>query len=174
MSLSHSFRAVGRYDRAIEILKDAVAWSPDRPIIYWALGSVLLQAGRPEEALVAFEKQQDGDMVSFARVFALHDLGRMQEFDEEFGRMLAYPDESPEGIARVYAWIGNNDLALEWLEKLVETEGPEELRLLSDGGYYTKLARDPRFDALLRKHGEHPDQREVIPFDFTPPGVKRP
>jgi TolB-like protein len=174
MSLSHSFRAVGRYDRAIEILKDAVAWSPDRPIIYWALGSVLLQAGRPEEALVAFEKQQDGDMVSFARVFALHDLGRMQEFDEEFGRMLAYPVESPEGIARVYAWIGNNDLALEWLEKLVETEGPEELRLLSDGGYYTKLARDPRFDALLRKHGEHPDQREVIPFDFTPPGVKRP
>jgi TolB-like protein/Flp pilus assembly protein TadD len=172
MGLSNTYRSAGRYDRAIEILQDAVAWSPNRSGIYWALGSVLLQAGRPEEALVAFEKQQDGDMVSFARVFALHDLGRIQEFDEEFARLRSDSDRSPEGIARVYAWIGNNDLALEWLEKLVETEGSEELRLLSDGGFYSRLARDPRFDALLRKHGQHPDQREVIPFKFTPPGSK--
>jgi hypothetical protein len=96
----------------------------------------------------------------------------MQEFEEEFARLRSDSDRSPEGIARVYAWIGNNDLALEWLEKLVETEGSEELRLLSDGGFYSRLARDPRFDALLRKHGQHPDQREVIPFKFTPPGSK--
>jgi TolB-like protein/Flp pilus assembly protein TadD len=172
MGLSNTYRSAGRYDRAIEILQDAVAWSPNRSGIYWALGSVLLQAGRPEEALVAFEKQQDDDMAGFARLFALHDLGRMQEFEEEFARLRSDSDRSPEGIARVYAWIGNNDLALEWLEKLVETEGSEELRLLSDGGFYSRLARDPRFDALLRKHGQHPDQREVIPFKFTPPGSK--
>ncbi len=173
MNISLTYRTAGEYDRAIEILEDAIAWSPDRPGLYWALGSVLLQGGRPEEALAAFEQERVGDMRNYARIFALHDLGRMQEFEEEFARLRSEPDQGPEGIARIYAWTGNNDLALEWLEKMVETEGPVELSRLLNGGFYTKLARDPRFDDLLRKHGQHPDQREVISFNFTPPGTTR-
>ena len=172
-AVSNANRTAGEYDRAIEILQDAVAWSPNREGIHWALGSALLQAGRPEEALAEFEKQKDGGMVSFARVFALYDLGRMQEFEEEFARLRSSDsDRSPEGIARIYAWTGNNDLALESLEKMVALEGPERLTAISTGGFYKKLASDPRFDALLRKHGRHPDQHEAIPFRFTPPGGK--
>jgi TolB-like protein/thioredoxin-like negative regulator of GroEL len=174
MGLSLTYRTAGRYDRAIEILRDAVAWSPDRMGIYWALGSVLLQAGRPEEALAAFEKQRDDDTLSFARIFVLHDLGRMQEFEDEFAELRSDSDQSPEGIARIYAWTGNNDLALEWLEKMVEVEGQDRLKNITNGGFYTKLKRDPRFDALLRKYGQHPDQQEVIAFKFTPPGSKTP
>ncbi len=173
MVLSNVLRTAGEYDRAIEILQDAVAWSPDRHGIHWALGSALLLAGRPEEALAAFEKDPDGESASFARIFALHDLGRMQEFEEEFARLRSDSDRNPEAIARIYAWIGNNDLALEWLDKAVAREGSGFLRYVGDGGFYNKLARDPRYDALLRKHGQHPDQREVIPFNFTPPGVAR-
>ena len=173
MVLSNVYRTAGEYDRAIEILQDAVAWSPDRHGIYWALGSALLLAGRPEEALAAFEKDPDGDSARFARIFALHDLGRMQEFEEEFAELRSDPDQGPEGIARIYAWTGQNDLALEWLEKAVASEGPGFLRYIGDGGFYNKLARDPRLDALLRKHGQHPDQREVIPFNFKPPGAAR-
>jgi hypothetical protein len=80
-------------------------------------------------------------MLSFARIFALHDLGRMEEFEEEFQQLRSDPDQSPEGIARIYAWTGNNDLALEWLEKMIVADGPEELGRL-----------------------------QVIPFKFTPPG----
>ena len=83
-------------------------------------------------------------------------------------------DTHPEGVARIYAWTGQYDLALEWLEKLVEMEGPEALSRLADSGFYSKLARDPRFDALLRKHGQHPDPYEAIPFKFTPPGANKP
>ena len=173
-AVSNVNRTAGEYDRAIEILQDAVTWSPDRKNIYWPLGSALLQAGRPEEALAAFEKQGEGHMVSFARLFALHDLGRIQEFEQEFARLRTGPDQNPEGIARIYAWTGNNDLALEWLGKMVELEGPERLMHIGSGGFYDKLARDPRFDALLRKHGRHPDRYEAIPFKFTPPGVRTP
>ena len=173
MVLSNVLRTAGDYDRAIEILQDAVAWSPDRHGIYWALGSALLLAGRPEEALAAFEKDPDGNSARFARIFALHDLGRMQEFEEEFAGLRSDSDRSPESVARIYAWTGENDLALEWLEKAVVREGSGFLRYVGDGGFYNKLARDPRLDALLRKHGQHPDQREVISFEFTPPGATR-
>ena len=174
LNLAQTSRAAGEYDRAIEILQDAVAWSPDRENLYWALGAVLLQAGRPEEALAAFEKEQDRDTGSYFKIFALHDLGRMQEFEEAFAKFRSNSDMGPESIARIYAWTGDNDQALEWLEKMVETEGPEGLKLLSEGGFYRKLARDPRYDVLLRKHGQHPDQREVIPFNFTAPGSNNP
>ncbi len=97
----------------------------------------------------------------------------MQEFEEEFARLRSDSDRSPESTARIYAWTGQNDLALEWLEKMVALEGPEFLRDMGDGGFYNKLLGDPRLDALLRKYGQHPDQREMIPFDFTPPGTAR-
>ena len=65
-------------------------------------------------------------------------------------------------------------LALEWLEKMVALEGPERLTGIRTGGFYNKLLGDPGFDALLRKHGQHPDRYEAIPFKFTPPGANKP
>ncbi len=166
--LSWAYRDAGEYDKAVKILRDAVAWSPDRQMIYWALGSALLQAGQPAEALAAFEKERFGNMGQFGRIMALHDLGRLQEFDDEFAELRANKDQHPEGIARIAAWTGNNDLALDSLEKVVELEGPDSLSELSSG-FYVRLKIDPRFDELLRKHGQHPDQREKISFNFTPP-----
>jgi TolB-like protein len=173
LSLGISSRAAGEHDRAIEIMQDAVAWSPDRQGIYWALGALLLQAGRPEEALAAIEKEQVEETRSYFKILALHDLGRLQESEEEFARYQLNTDDPPGGIARIYAWTGQNDLALEWMEKAVALDGPEQLKISVDTGFYSRLASDPRFDALLRKHGQHPEQREVIPFNFTPPGGTR-
>ena len=169
MMLSINYRNAGRYDRAIEVLQDAVAWAPDRVMINWSLGSLLLQAGKPAEALVAFEQETAPGMAQFGRLFALHDLGRLQEFEEEFALYRAENGDLPEDFARIYAWTGNNDLALEWLEKLVATHGPDSLRNITVGGFYDKLFLDPRFDALLRKYGWHPETQEKISFNFTPP-----
>jgi TolB-like protein len=167
--LSTTYREVGKYERAIELLEDAIAWSPDRDLIYWALGSVLLQAGRPEDALAAFEKEHIHDQRKFGRIFALHDLGRLHEFEEEFEQFRLEKPDNYEGIARIYAWIGENDLAFENLEKLAAARGPEALKDINIGGFYKKLKLDPRFDELLRKHGQHPDQQKRIDFKFTPP-----
>ncbi len=57
---------------------------------------------------------------------------------------------------------------------MVARDGPESLARILNGGFYSKLARDQRFDDLLRKHGQHPDRHEAIPFKFTPPGASKP
>lgn len=167
--LSTTYRSFGEYDKAIQLLQDAIEWSPDRHLIYWALGSVLLQAGRPAEALAAFEKEKQRGQGSFGRMFALHDLGRMEEFEQAFDEYRKNEPDNFEGKARIYAWTGENDLAMENLEKLVEKEGPEMLRLTIGAGFYDKLYEDPRYDEILRKQGLHPDQQEKIAFNFTPP-----
>ena len=168
-TLSWAHRAAGEYDKAVDILRDAVAWSPDRQLIYWALGSALLQAGQPAEALAAFEKEKMAGMGQFGRIMALHDLGRTEEFEEDFALWQSEGSHNLEGIARIAAWTGANDLALEYLEKVVEQDGPESLTGIISGGFYNRLMLDPRFHAMLRKYGQHPDQREKIPFNYTPP-----
>ncbi len=90
--------------------------------------------------------------------------------DKDVDRSAPAATASGNGLDKIIIVI--LDLALEWLEKYVARDGPESLAGILDGGFYSKLALDPRFDALLRKHGQHPDQREVIPFRFTPPGSK--
>ena len=74
-----------------------------------------------------------------------------------------------EAFARIHAWIGNNDLAFDYIDKMIEVGGPEVLRFIIGGGFYDKLETDPRYDTLLRKHGMHPNQQPKISFNFTPP-----
>ncbi len=100
---------------------------------------------------------------------ALHDLGRLQEFEAGFALWQSDNPQGHEGIARIAAWTGDNELALQSLEEVVTDQGPEALVGTTTGGFYRKLKQDPRFDDMLRKYGQHPDQREKIPFNFTPP-----
>lgn len=167
--LSTAYRAAGEPGKAVDKLKEAIEWAPDRGLIYWSLGSALLLDGRPAEALEAFEKEESQGGVNIARAMALHDLGRIEEFENEFALYRAENAEEAEGVARVYAWIGDYDSTIEWLEKLVEQKGPAELQALYNG-FYSKIKADPRFDEFLRKYGQHPDQLEPISFEFTPPG----
>jgi tetratricopeptide (TPR) repeat protein len=166
--LSWAYRATGEYERAVEVLQEAVEWNPNRGLIYWSLGSVLLMAGRPQEALQAFALEES-DMGDFGRIFALHDLGRQDEFEKAFDAILYAPVPSPEAIARIYAWMGETELAIEYLQKTLDELGAGEIGLIMRGGFYRKIESDPLFEAFLRKNGQHPDMLEPVPFNFTPP-----
>ena len=166
--LSWAYRATGEYERAVEVLQEAVEWNPNRGLIYWSLGSVLLMAGRPQEALEAFELEES-EMGGFGRIFALHDLGRQDEFEDAFGAMLNDPEPNPEAIARIYAWMGETELAIESLQKILDEQGAGEIGSIISGGFYRKIEPDPLFEAFLRKNGQHPDMLKPVPFNFTPP-----
>jgi len=101
---------------------------------------------------------------------ALHDLGRMDEFEARFAKF-RNDNGNAESIARIYAWIGNNDKAFEWLDEMVAVEGPENLRDI-DTDLYEKIKSDPRWRALRDKYGYHDRRVGAIEFRYTlPPGV---
>ena len=88
---------------------------------------------------------------------------RTQEFEEEFVEFREGDAGNPEGIARVYAWMGKNDEAFLWLDRMVELQGPESVELIRTE-LYSKLHSDPRWTALQKKYAKPAEDLSHIVF----------
>jgi tetratricopeptide (TPR) repeat protein len=173
-SLSWSYRDSGRHQEAAETLENILKWRSPDVSFFWLLGTMWLHAGHPDKALAAFENELDEGMREYAIMFALHDLGRMEEFESRLAERIKEAErgeEGREGVARIYAWMGENDKAFEWLDYMVESEGPDMIEII-DTDYYKKIKPDPRWRALREKHGYFDAPIENIEIEVTlPPGV---
>ena len=170
--LSWAYRSSGRHLEAANALENILRWRKPDPTFYWNLGTMWLIAGYPEKALDAFDKEVIEGNRELGTLLALHDLGRMEEFESRFAASRAEEGaESAEGIARIYAWIGDIDKAFEWIDITVETNGPDQVGII-DTDYYEKIKSDPRWRALREKHGYFDVPIENIEIEVTlPPGV---
>jgi hypothetical protein len=103
-------------------------------------------------------------------IMALHDLNRKEQFDARFAHYRT-DTRNAESIAHIYAWIGDNDRAFEWLDKMIKAYGPEMLRSI-DTDLYAKIKPDPRWRALRDEYGYDDAPVEAIEFTYTlPPGA---
>jgi TolB-like protein/Tfp pilus assembly protein PilF len=125
-----------------------------RPTYAWGnyyLGRVLLARGDGDAALQAMQQESadEGQQAGMAMVYSA--LGRKMDSDAVLARMLK--DRAAENafyIAEVYAFRGQSDEAIHWLERAYAQKDPYLVYLkveLPQKG----LAEDPRFKAFLRK-----------------------
>lgn len=169
-NLAMAYRKAGRHEESARALEEILSWHAPTTGYYWSLGVGWLVAGVPEKALAAFENELSDGNRELGATMALHDLGRMVEFESRFAKY-RNDNGNAESIARIYAWIGNNDKAFEWLDEMVAVQGPELLRLI-DTDLYEKIKTDPRWRALRDKYGYHDEPVEAVKFKYTlPPGV---
>lgn len=120
IGLAEVYLVDGRYDDAIEEMEKAVALS-GQPLAYVALlAQAYALAGRKKEA---------------------------QQLLEQVKRRVGERGAA-NGIAVIYAGLGQIDEAMEWLEKAYE-ERTAELVSLPVGPMYDLLRQDSRFQALL-------------------------
>jgi len=162
-ALSWAYRNSGRHAEAVEAMESILEWRPPDDQFRWVYGVALLFAGEPDKALEWFDPDPDGGhMVGY--MAALYDAGRLEEFE----RLLSAEDPSEpddwEGLARVYAWIGDNDKAFEFIEKLIERD-PLSARDL-DTDFYARLEGDPRWAEFRARHGY--DERSSANIRFDP------
>ena len=175
--LVQSAIAAGRRDEAALIL-DELSSRAGSAVNLWNIGVAYLVAGRPAMALQYFEKIDDQSSHmdrDFARAFALHSLGRKQEFDELLEKyMSGYPaNKSAEGIARLYAWSGQADEAFFWLDKTVEDHGREYAKKVKTE-LYGPIKSDPRWIAFLERNGAADENSANIRFEPQyPPTLQR-
>jgi len=158
-------RKQGRHLEAAEKLENIRKWHNASPSVLWSLGVVWLVAGEPGKALGYFE-QLPPSWGNLGRLLALHDLGRFDEFETEFEQRIADSANggSPEVIARIYAWTGQNDLAFEYLERMVDESGPSSAAQV-DTDLYEPIKTDPRWQAFLDRNGVSKEDLSHIEFD---------
>ncbi len=162
-ALANAYRRSGRHAEAVETLEAIFEWRPPDHQSNWHMGVAYLFSGEPGKALELFEPGKDAGM-GYAYMLALHELGRYEEFEEMLARQIEQIDENAAGmLARIYAWLGENDKAFEYLEMAMEADPNTATGLGND--FYNKIKGDPRWDELLSRYGVVPWDQLNIEFD---------
>jgi serine/threonine protein kinase/tetratricopeptide (TPR) repeat protein len=145
------------YDRAIENFKKTLEMDPTYAVAHQRLGQVYLEKGLFAEAISELEKAVNFSPGNTEVLAALgHALG-VSGKSEEAKKILDRLDEqslhsyvSAYDKATVYLGLGDNDKALEYLERAYE-ERAGYVSIIRADPRLQRLHADPRFIALLKK-----------------------
>ncbi len=114
------------------------------------LGLVLIARGEHEAALAAMQQEtlEGGQLGGLA--IAYFALGRKAESDAALARMIKEQANIPFGIAEAYAFRGERDEALRWLDRAY-VQKDATLYFIKGDPPMKNLEDDPRYKAFLRK-----------------------
>ena len=149
-SLAGLYYSTGRFAEAEVLIRSAIERQPEAEWSHSFLALVLLLQGKVDGALAELELEpNEGARISVLPMI-LHTAGRKSEADAALKAQIEYwADEWAEGIARTYAYMGDHDRAMEWLERAYQ-QRDSDLYTIVGAPTYRKLPDDPRFKAFLR------------------------
>jgi tetratricopeptide (TPR) repeat protein len=133
----------------------------DFPVALFVLGLAHLDKGRHAEAIAFHERAvalypNQSNTWTLARTYAM--TGRTADARKIMARLESGgpPGDAlhPWFIASAYAALGEDEKAMDWLEKAYEARIlflPNLLRERAAGGTFRSLRTNPRFQALLKR-----------------------
>jgi len=155
--LATALLRAGRYDQALEAASRAIALDPDYPRGHSTLGWAYFGKGRLDEGLAAMERAvalSPGDSLWLAQLGQAYALAGntnraleiLGELEEQSRRRYV----SPYHMAYVYTGLGQQDRAVECLERAYEQHAGAVYGIR--GSFlFAPLRPHPRFEALLRR-----------------------
>jgi len=146
-----------RYDEAIEQLRRTAELDPNYPVTYWILGLLYRITGRYELAITAGEKSVNlsgGSPLMRAALAHTYGIsGRAKEalqVLDDLTKLAKHKYVAPHFLAGIHIGLGENDRAIEYLEKSY-MEHSHWLIYLHIDPSMDALRSDPRFQDLLRR-----------------------
>jgi TolB-like protein/Tfp pilus assembly protein PilF len=149
----------GRYDEAIAQYQKALELEPSYTRALLGMAEVRIKQGRRNEALAILAQAPEmGALVALAKA-QLEARAGQREAALRLARELAQASRKayirPDGVAAVYASLGERDSAFLWLDRAV-AERSSSLMGLNVMPVWDSIRSDPRFDELVRKVGLPP------------------
>jgi tetratricopeptide (TPR) repeat protein len=141
----------GRFAEAESSMRRALEISPNYGSGRWFLGLALLFQNRLDEALAVMQQEtpDDGQLEGTAIVY--HAMGKNAQSDAALKRAVEHDaDLWPSAIARTYAFRGERDQAMKWLERAYSNKD-EDLYFIKGDPLMKNLDGDPRYKAFLLK-----------------------
>jgi len=115
------------------------------------IGALRLLQGRGQEALETYHKVADEGFKLAGIAMAEHTLGHAKESQQALDQLVATRALiAAYQIATAYAWRGETDQAIKWLERAYQQRDGGLSSIKADP-LLKSLRADPRFGALLRK-----------------------
>ncbi len=143
----------GRYDEARSALDKAVTANPKIEGLHARLALILLAQGRAQDALAEIDLEPGEWEKLTAEALVYHSLKRTAESDKALAILISrHPEDGPYQIAEVYAYRGETNHAIEWLERAYRQRDPGLNQLKLDPLLRNVLS-DERYLDLLKKMG---------------------
>jgi Tfp pilus assembly protein PilF len=155
-NLAFIYHQMGDLTLAETAFRTSLDLSPRRIAARSFLGVILMEQGRPEEAIA--EALQEPEEAYRLRALAI--IQRLRGDAAESDRALAdligkYAGDSAYQIAEVHAVRGDADRAFEWLER-AHAQRDGGLTEMKPNHYFRSLHGDPRWGSLLDRIGLAP------------------
>ena len=146
-----------RYDDSMEQLRRTIELDPHYPVTHWVLGLALRKVGRLQEAVVEAEKSvalsAGSPIMRAALAQTLAAAGQQMQANQILNDLLEVSRQkyvSPYFISGIHLGLGQQDRAVEYLEKAWEDHSHWLLYLHIDPGM-DGLRSNSRFQDLLRR-----------------------
>jgi adenylate cyclase len=148
--LTNIYFKTNRFAEAEALLRLSIERQPDAELKHHSLAQMFLLQGKVEAAFAELKLETNEGARQGLSPILLHAAGRRAEAEVALkGLIEVWADEWGQGIARVYAYMGDHDRAMEWLERAYQQKDPTLYNIV-DSPFYESLADDPRYKAFLR------------------------
>jgi TolB-like protein len=150
-NLGNTYYRAGRFAESESTYRKLLELAPDFGWTRPYLGKTLLAQGKPEAALAMVQQVVDEGWRLLFLPVVLQEAGRQAEADEALkAQIVQWADTGAFYVAQTYAYRGDHDLALEWLERAYRQKDAYLVEITGDP-MFKNLADDPRYKAFLRK-----------------------
>jgi tetratricopeptide (TPR) repeat protein len=159
VAVGWAFYNARRYDEGIEQLRRTIELDPNYPVTYWILGLLLRKTACHELAMTEGEKgvklSGGSPLMRAALAHTFAAAGRATEavqMLDELTELATHRYVAPYFFAGIHAGLGDNDRAIEYLEKAYEEHSHWLIYLHMDPSM-DGLRDIPRFQNLLHRVG---------------------
>lgn len=148
--IAENYYRTGRLADAERILREHIAREPRSEWSRAMLSRVLLVKGKPDAALAMLQDEVDeGARIAYLPIM-LQGAGKQAEADVALKKLVEYwASECAICIARTYAYRGDNDRAMDWLEHAYRLRDSSIMNVI-DEPLLKSLADDRRYKAFVR------------------------
>ena len=141
----------GRYPESLAAARKVLEIDPAFDWGYWNVGVSLIWLGDPTAAITEIKRQSNQMERASGLALAYHALGRAADSNAELRRIIADGASSyAYEVAEIYAYRGERDEALKWLERAY-VQKDAVLKWVARDPILAKLELDPRYKAFLKK-----------------------
>ncbi len=163
MNVGWTYFSAGLFDKTLDQVEKMIEVEPDFYGCYWLRGAIYLSAGEYDNAVNELKKAVSlgGRQIVLADLGAAYGLaGRNDEAKAVLGQLLEMRQREYVPaicMARIYSRIGDDDQAIDWLEKAFDEKNGEMVFLKGEidgaapGDSLKSLGNDPRVSDLLQK-----------------------